>query len=347
MHPLRSDHFRKATGWLTAATGALCLLLLTSVFVKMHSVPWQARLLPAHMRGETPWKTLTAANVIAGYSVPAHTNIIFSLPPTMQHVSRETLFGHKENVRYWGYCFPEHQTQITSTKRFPGTMFLSEREEELSDQQLNSLRRSQFSVLENPDEGFLNQNERLVHPIIRNQKGTFRGGETCYLMSEQPLPIGLDEDKDLLNAKVEQQYRTSPNDPDTDDDGIPDGFEVIRAQTNPALRDSDSDGLIDGIEDTDRDGRVDLGETNPDAWDTDRDGLCDGYCILKGGLRDGFSSPVGFNQVNLSNILGEDKNLNGKVDPGEFDPRVTDTDGDGILDSQEYFSCLLSGQTSC
>ena len=65
--------------------------------------------------------------------------------------------------------------------------------------------------------------------------------------------------------------------------------------------------------------------------DTDRDGLCDGICKVDRGTQ----------------IRGEDKNLNGIVDEGEYDPLKIDTDGDGVLDDQEYFNCLLAGGADC
>ena len=57
------------------------------------------------------------------------------------------------------------------------------------------------------------------------------------------------------------------------------------------------------------------GETNPLRRDTDCDGLLDG--------------------PTAGNVLGEDQNANGMVDPGETDPPQADTDGDGIPDGVE------------
>jgi hypothetical protein len=67
--------------------------------------------------------------------------------------------------------------------------------------------------------------------------------------------------------------------------------------------DSDGDGLPDYLE-------IDTG-TDPNDADTDDDGL-------EGGP-----------------LHSEDLNANGIVDPGETDPRLPDTDGDGLLDGLE------------
>jgi uncharacterized delta-60 repeat protein len=41
---------------------------------------------------------------------------------------------------------------------------------------------------------------------------------------------------------------TSPTNPDSDNDGLPDGMEVITYHTNPNLPDTDGDGFLDGYE---------------------------------------------------------------------------------------------------
>jgi outer membrane protein OmpA-like peptidoglycan-associated protein len=130
---------------------------------------------------------------------------------------------------------------------------------------------------------------------------------------------------------------TDPLDRDSDDGGVPDGFEdrnqngVVDAEetdpNNPADdfdgADGDSDGLPDALEpfygtdptnpDTDDDGIQDGAEvkttkTDPADDDTDDDGLKDGT---------------------------EDANADGVLDPGETDPRDPDTDDDGVQDGTE------------
>jgi outer membrane protein OmpA-like peptidoglycan-associated protein len=87
----------------------------------------------------------------------------------------------------------------------------------------------------------------------------------------------LDSDGDGLPDERETvRYQTDPLDPDTDDDGLPDGLEV-RTGTNARLPDTDGDGLLDGVEDADKDGEVDGNETDPRLADTDRGGVPDGW----------------------------------------------------------------------
>ena len=90
---------------------------------------------------------------------------------------------------------------------------------------------------------------------------------------------------------------TDPTNPDTDGDGIPDGVELGRTSSPDPFCEPYFVGDADPTTTTD--------PTNPD---TDGDGLLDGE---------------------------EDKNRNGRVDPGETDPNNPDTDGDGLPDGLE------------
>jgi hypothetical protein len=118
---------------------------------------------------------------------------------------------------------------------------------------------------------------------------------------------------------------------DTDCDGLSDAEEYTLtygagAKTNPCDADTDGDGLLDGRE-VGRVGSVAAtcaafspdadpqSHTNPAARDSDGDGASDGE---------------------------EDKNRNGRVDPGESNPERVDTDCDGYSDGQE-----LQGASGC
>ena len=149
---------------------------------------------------------------------------------------------------------------------------------------------------------------------------------------------------------------------DTDGDGLPDELEKATG-TDPNDDDTDDDGILDGNEDKDHDGVVDPGETDPRDNDTDGDGLQDGTEI-------GLTTPQGddtstevfipdadpttkTDPLDVDTDDGgvqdgvEDSNHNGKVDPGERDPRNPvddqpsdqDSDGDGIPDRVEAGSC--------
>lgn len=106
-----------------------------------------------------------------------------------------------------------------------------------------------------------------------------------------------DPDVDLLVNSNEYAYGTDPWDPDTDDDGLTDYFEVTFSNApNPAIWDTDGDGLGDGAEVTNH-------LTNPLLVDTDGDGLWD------------------FDEVSV--VL--------------TDPLLVDTDGDSENDRLEVF----------
>ncbi|MFZ5470592.1 MAG: hypothetical protein ACOZIN_14250 [Myxococcota bacterium] len=116
---------------------------------------------------------------------------------------------------------------------------------------------------------------------------------------------------------------------DTDCDGISDADEYALSyganKTDPCNSDSDGDGIKDGVE-VGRTSSVNTTcsftgdadsttKTDPTVADSDGDGVSDG---------------------------DEDKNKDGKVDPGESDPTRKDSDCDGISDADE-----LAGTFGC
>lgn len=131
------------------------------------------------------------------------------------------------------------------------------------------------------------------------------------------------------------EHEPNPLDPDTDKDGLNDGLEV-RYGTDPTNEDSDNDCIIDGLEDENLNGDYNAGsETDALSPDTDSDGLADGQI---GGV-------------------GEDLNCNGFRDADadgrwtETDPRLADSDFDGIPDYDEmttggYFNLSNVGRAS-
>ena len=160
---------------------------------------------------------------------------------------------------------------------------------------------------------------------------------------------------------AEVPHGTDPLNPDTDGDGIDDGTEIYgKNPTDPLDSDTDNDGLCDGSnsvsaggqydacasgEDKNNNGRIDAGETDPNKTDSDGDGISDGTEVLgenptnptnadtdSDGLCDGSNSVI-----NICSA-GEDKNNNGRIDPGETDPNKADTDGGGIKDGQEVMN---------
>jgi 2',3'-cyclic-nucleotide 2'-phosphodiesterase (5'-nucleotidase family) len=134
---------------------------------------------------------------------------------------------------------------------------------------------------------------------------------------------------------------------DTDWDGLPDSTELAGC-TDPNDADTDDDGLLDGEEDANHNGVVDAGETNPCNADTDGDGIQDGTEV---GRTSGVPDPDGEGPLLGTNTAVfipdadpttttdprnpdtdgdgvrdgvEDKNANGRVDPGEGNPNVKD-----------------------
>lgn len=194
-----------------------------------------------------------------------------------------------------------------------------------------------------------------------NQNGIKDIGETN---PNDPQDCGAavnpDSDNDGLPNAAEQIAGTNPNDPDTDKDGLKDGIEDANkngtrdfGETDPLKRDSDCDGLIDGPsaggrigEDENADGFVQLAsETDPRKKDTDGDGISDGVerGITVANVADAQSCsnvPVDADPTTTTNPSNrdsdgdgiddgaEDTNQNGRVDPGELDPK-NPADGNG------------------
>ena len=281
------------------------------------------------------WVVLEAAQVMSGATVPADANVVFHVPFEVEKINREVLLGLRgKKVRYWGYCYPENNDQETVDRRtgLKGLLFLSEAERDFRETQARATT-PKFSLANLPSKDDVLRAAARPQTVIKHQIDFFKAGQLCYIMTSEPLPIGLDDDGDRLNNRLEDDLNTDPLIEDTDGDGILDGIEY-KYGTSPTLRDSDLDGIIDGIEDANWNGIIDTGELDPRALDTDRDGLCDGQCRKK-----------------LSNgqllYIGEDRNLNGTLDKDETNPLSPDTDGDGIHDFQEYLACLTKGKRAC
>ena len=135
-----------------------------------------------------------------------------------------------------------------------------------------------------------------------------------------------DPDEDNLSNIGEYNNNTDPNNPDSDDDGLTDGWEVLNG-LDPNNPDTDDDGLDDGWEvangldpkdpDMDNDGLTDGWEvangTDPEDSDTDDDEMPDGWEVTYG------TNPV---QNDAGSDLDEDQYSNyveyiTETDPGD------------------------------
>ena len=268
---------RKTLQWLTVGLGVMTLAVVVTAIE-------QGRLLggappsQAHARSHAMEDDLCGGHGEGDHRPGGYQRDHPDSRRCRAHDARRAHGYRGRETRFWGYCFPENydRNDALKTRRFPGTVFFSHKEREMRERQQQNQRRESFTVEQNLTEEDLNE-ERTYRGAIRHQQEIFLPGTSCYLMTEAPLPIGVDNDRDRANAAVERDVGSDSQNADTDADGVKDGPEVFTLGTNPVLRDSDGDGLIDGLEDRDQDGRRDLDETDATKWDTDNDGLCDGF----------------------------------------------------------------------
>jgi len=170
---------------------------------------------------------------------------------------------------------------------------------------------------------------------------------------------GLLEEEEYFTNLMEYEMNlvigksTYPNDPDSDDDGIPDGWEVYY-NFNPHLpSDADNDDDEDGY-DSNRDTYVNseekhtnyeeyLAGTNPWEYDSDGDKMSDGWELFYG-LNPLISADAWYD----SDADGWDSNFNLELEYEEryfnymeffndTNPLVKDTDGDTMHDGWEVY----------
>ncbi|MCI0497741.1 MAG: hypothetical protein L0Z54_05575 [Thermoplasmata archaeon] len=195
-----------------------------------------------------------------------------------------------------------------------------------------------------------------------DEDGMLDGWE--HLLGLDPTsPSDLDGDPDSDNLTNGDEFTNPvdtdgvawsyPNDPDTDEDGILDGFEINEILTDPTDDDTDDDGMPDGWEfeyaldpvssgdvtsdgdndsfDADGSGTIEPGElygaldeylggTSPEARDKDIDGRPDGWDTDGDGMPDGWEVFWGLDPRNMSDM---------DLDP---DADGIDLDGDGLID---------------
>ena len=150
--------------------------------------------------------------------------------------------------------------------------------------------------------------------------------------------LDVDTDKDCIPDWMEKIYKTDPNDVDTDNDGLNDGYELMVLGTDPLKVDTDDNGINDGNEDFDKDLLNNTLEnqlkTHPHKKDTDEDSISDydEYTSLK------------------TDPTKKDTDEDGLNDGDELiylmSPNNPDTLNDGILDGDREFSVKKSGPTS-
>ncbi len=281
-----------------------------------------------------PFKRFSAQEVIRGFSAPPDTHVIFQVPSNTV-IPRITFFGGPDfdDKRYWGYCFLGDEVRnkekgLTGNQLYHADRFF------YSSGEL----RSQNKVAPPQDPISVSQRMRNLNTVSERKslREMFYGGETCYLMNAEPLPVSIDTDGDGINDYREKLFATDPDNADTDGDGIPDGQEVFFLRTDATIQDTDSDGLTDVCE-------IGLPYATSNTWfsnpldaDSDHDGLCDGdgtgtSCPERKHMNiiktDTCPPEMRYADcaLRLTLVRGEDMNQNCELDAKETDPKRPET----------------------
>ena len=168
-----------------------------------------------------------------------------------------------------------------------------------------------------------------------------------------------DGDEPNWNVDTDGDGLINARDPDSDDDGLKDGTELgvtmaptgtdvtkgnfvpdadPTTRTNPLARDTDKGGVADGAEDTNKNGRVDMGEKNPldpsddvnKPTDGDGDGLTDDEERMAG------TNPGDADSDDDGVKDGDENNWNVDTDgDGKINALDPDSDDDGLKDGTE------------
>ena len=126
-----------------------------------------------------------------------------------------------------------------------------------------------------------------------------------------------DDDEDGLTNGEEEVYGSDPNDSDSDDDGLPDGYEVNVVGSSPTDEDTDDDGLNDYVE-------ANITNTEPNNPDTDGDQL-----------NDGEENNTYFTDPLNPDTDGDDLTDYYEINLNSSDPLDPDSDDDGLDDGEE------------
>ena len=154
--------------------------------------------------------------------------------------------------------------------------------------------------------------------------------------------LASDTDDDGLNLLHEEGNNTNPGNPDTDDDGLPDGWEVLYQYVpgvHPRQKASNSQLALDN----DKDG-LNLSQeaealTNPRNNDTDDDSLGDRWEVLYKNVQ--HVDPLVGGADLASDTDGDGLNLSQEA-KAFTNPGNPDTDGDGLNDSYEVLTLMTN-----
>ncbi len=140
---------------------------------------------------------------------------------------------------------------------------------------------------------------------------------------------GIDND---FETRLLQTNESITSYSDYDKDGLSDLYEIGISNTSYLHRDTDSDGLYDGINNETRIGEATLG-TDPLVWDCDNDELSDGMEVLGWVI----TSELYGERMVTSDPWSNNSDSDTWSDYEEYmagtDPRDSDTDMDGVIDS--------------
>ena len=157
--------------------------------------------------------------------------------------------------------------------------------------------------------------------------------------------LASDTDTDGLTLMEEFEENTDPTSDDTDNDGLPDGWEVEYSSVS-GVNATDGASASDLTSDTDNDTLTLLQEaeagTDPTSDDTDNDGLNDGWEVNYSSVS-GVNATDGASASDLTSDTDNDTlTLLQEAEAGT-NPASNDTDGDGLPDGWEVEYIAIPG----
>ncbi|MFA5800383.1 MAG: hypothetical protein WC840_05510, partial [Candidatus Peribacteraceae bacterium] len=209
-HPYLVTGFKYATLTLLIVSG---VIVGAAIFRQTKGPSLTGRLVSPQQSGVIPTMRFEADRAVDGFSLPADTHVIFSVPEGLTRITRITFFGGQDTdkLRYWGYCYSGREASNKANGKVGKEMYDGQFFYSLGERAAQGDRPA---PADNDILGIFRSTNQAEPEVDASIAEIFRGGDTCYVMSDTILPAAIDSDNDDLNNMRERMIGTNPNDPD-------------------------------------------------------------------------------------------------------------------------------------